>query len=297
MTTWFVRSRWWRGARAVGALAAVAGAASAAFGQAYTIRSGDTVSAIASHFGVSQGVIVAVNHLADPNRIYAGRTLVIPVPVGADNGVPSVTPGRATAASAAVAGSAPRGAGASAGASGPVGAGALSSVPDPLADVVTPGPLTPVITPAPGASTLPADLVAHASRLALLPTFRHWAAVANVPAGLLEAVAWMESGWQATVVSRTGAVGIGQIEPQTAAFISTQLLGATTTLDSRVPDLNIRMSATYLAWLLRQTKGDVATALGGYYQGLTTLRAKGPLNSTRRYVAGVGALWGQFRSG
>ena len=49
------------------------------------------------------------------------------------------------------------------------------------------------------------------------------------------------------------------------------------------------MSAAYLGWLLRQTNGDVANALGGYYQGLTALRVNGPLTITRRYVAGVGA--------
>ena len=119
----------------------------------------------------------------------------------------------------------------------------------------------------------------------------------GVPAGLVEAVGWMESGWHANVVSSTGAVGIGQIEPQTDVFISTQLLGFSGPIDPRLPDNNIRMSAAYLAWLLRQTRGDVANAVGAYYQGLTNLRAKGPLDSTRRYVAGVGAWWAQFRSG
>ena len=119
----------------------------------------------------------------------------------------------------------------------------------------------------------------------------------GVPAGLVEAVAWMESGWRASVVSSTGAVGIGQIEPQTDAFICTQLLGFSAPVDPRLPDNNIRMSAAYLAWLLRQTRGDVANAIGAYYQGLTNLRGKGPLDSTRRYVAGVGAWWAQFRSG
>ena len=107
----------------------------------------------------------------------------------------------------------------------------------------------------------------------------------------------MESGWRARRVSSTGAVGIGQIEPQTDAFICTQLLGFSAPVDPRLPDNNIRMSAAYLAWLLRQTRGDVANAIGAYYQGLTNLRGKGPLDSTRRYVAGVGAWWAQFRSG
>ena len=154
-----------------------------------------------------------------------------------------------------------------------------------------------VVCPTIEARAGPANLLAHPTRLVLQASFRHWAAVYGVPPGLLEAVGWMESGWQTNVVSKTKAVGVGQIEPPTAEFISTQLLGLAKPLDARIPDSNIRMSAVYLAWLLHQTGGNVANALGSYYQGLTTLRAKGPLTVTRRYVAGVGALWALFRSG
>jgi hypothetical protein len=294
MTLRSARSHWLRGTGAVAALAVVAGAGSSAFGgsSGYTIRSGDTLSGLASRFGVTETALVNANHVVDPDRIYAGRTLVIPHTAGSRSnaGVSSVTPspGRAAARTASVP--------AAAGADVP---GPLTSLQptDPTPDLVTPGPLTPVRTPGAGAVRYPADLLAHTTRLGLLPTFRHWASVSNVPAGLLEAVAWMESGWRPTVVSRTGAVGIGQIEPKTATFISTQLLGLATTLDSRVAGTNIRMSAAYLAWLLQQTNGDVATAVGAYYEGLHHLRATGPLSSTRRYVAGVGALWELFRSG
>jgi len=158
-------------------------------------------------------------------------------------------------------------------------------------------PLAPVSTPPPGWPRFPAELLAHPQRLALRPYFQHWAAVFGVPAGLVEATAWMESGWRADVVSSTGAVGIGQIEPQTDAMISMQLLGFRAPLDPRLPDNNIRMMAAYLTFLLYQTRGNVADALGGYYQGLADLRTRGPLSSTRRYVAVIGGLWAQFRSG
>lgn len=46
--------------------------------QSYTIVSGDTLSRIASKFGVSVSSLVAANHIADPNLIYAGNTLIIP---------------------------------------------------------------------------------------------------------------------------------------------------------------------------------------------------------------------------
>ncbi len=44
----------------------------------YTVRPGDTLSAIAMRFGVSQAAIVRANNLADPWFIYVGQRLVIP---------------------------------------------------------------------------------------------------------------------------------------------------------------------------------------------------------------------------
>ena len=162
---------------------------------------------------------------------------------------------------------------------------------------VSAGPLAAVATPPNTAPVFPSRLRAHPSRLTLLPMFRHWSRVSGVPAGLLEAMAWMESGWQTRVVSSTGAIGVGQIEPPTVVFICNSLLGLAHPLDPRNPDANIRMSAAYLAWLLRRTNGNVANALGGYYQGLASLASRGPWDQTRTYVATIGALWRQFGSG
>jgi predicted chitinase/LysM repeat protein len=44
----------------------------------YTIRSGDTLSSIASRYGTSVGAIAAANNISNPNLILAGRTLQIP---------------------------------------------------------------------------------------------------------------------------------------------------------------------------------------------------------------------------
>jgi len=175
---------------------------------------------------------------------------------------------------------------------GPTGDGTA-----PSSDPIVPGPLPQVRTPPPGDPRYPAALLAHPDRLALVPYFRYWSRRFAVPAGLVEAVAWIESGWQSDVVSRTGAIGIGQIEPSTAVFISTDILGLGATLDARLADANIRMSAAYLAWLLQATHGNTAMALGGYYEGLSTLSHKGAYESTRRYVTNVGAVWAALRSG
>lgn len=47
---------------------------------AYTIQPGDTLSAIARRFGTTVERLASLNGIADPNRIYAGRTLQLPDP-------------------------------------------------------------------------------------------------------------------------------------------------------------------------------------------------------------------------
>lgn len=44
----------------------------------HTIQSGDTLGALAQRFGTDVATLARVNNITDPNRIYAGDTLVIP---------------------------------------------------------------------------------------------------------------------------------------------------------------------------------------------------------------------------
>ena len=41
----------------------------------YTIRRGDTLSAIAARYGTTYQKLAAMNGIADPNRIYAGQRI------------------------------------------------------------------------------------------------------------------------------------------------------------------------------------------------------------------------------
>ena len=174
-----------------------------------------------------------------------------------------------------------------------------------------PGPPAAVPTLCPGASTstspptsggpptvaagaLPAALVAHRQRLALVPVFRHWASVCALPSPLLEATCWWESGWQEAVVSVTGAVGLCQIEPAAAATVRGLLDDAA--LDPRSSSDNIEISAAYLRWLLDETGGNRDLALAGYYQGLDAQSYEhGILAESRPYVAGITALLDDYR--
>jgi soluble lytic murein transglycosylase-like protein len=57
---------------------------------------------------------------------------------------------------------------------------------------------------------------------------------------------------------------------------------------------NVHAGVLYLGQLIRDTSGDPATALAGYYQGLRSVVSRGMLPETQRYVANVLALRARF---
>jgi soluble lytic murein transglycosylase-like protein len=138
------------------------------------------------------------------------------------------------------------------------------------------------------AGSLPAQLASQPDRLRLLPVFRQWASICGIPAALVEATCWWESGWQEGEVSVTGAVGVCQIEPAAAETVRGLLDDGS--LDRGSSADNIEMSAAYLRWLLDETGGRQDLALAGYYQGLTSVKEHGILPVSRPYVTGITAL-------
>jgi soluble lytic murein transglycosylase-like protein len=116
------------------------------------------------------------------------------------------------------------------------------------------------------------------------PLFVKWAAHYGVPADLLEATAWIESGWQTGVISKTGAIGVGQLEPSTVDFVRL-LVGIK--LNPYSANDNIRMSARFMRYLLDRTGNNVPLALAAYYQGLRSISTRPALPDTMQYVAAI----------
>ena len=135
-------------------------------------------------------------------------------------------------------------------------------------------------------------IVVPADRAGLRIAFLRFSRLAGVPSDLAMALAWQESGWQRSKVSSTGAVGVMQLMPDTVDFVSTMLLG-TAPLDPRDPVANIRMGTRFLRYPLDSHGGNVDRALASYYQGLRSVRERGPLDETGRFVANVKALRGR----
>jgi soluble lytic murein transglycosylase-like protein len=123
------------------------------------------------------------------------------------------------------------------------------------------------------------------------PVFGRWADEYRVPVTLVEALAWHESEWDNTVVSPAGAIGIGQLLPETAATIAGQLGEDLSPSD---PEENIQMTASYLANLVEQYQGDTRTALAAYAQGSTSIAADGITPETNAVVDSVLELQQEF---
>jgi murein DD-endopeptidase MepM/ murein hydrolase activator NlpD len=140
---------------------------------------------------------------------------------------------------------------------------------------------------------LPAVLAASPARLALRPLFDHWAEHYGVPASVLEAVAWQESGWQQGTVSSTGAVGVGQIMPSTDSFVSSVIAGVR--LDPASVSDNIRISAAFLSYLYATEGQSTCRTLAAYYEGPLNLATRGVFTDTALYVADVEALIPRFQ--
>src|SRR2546430_1319176 len=69
----------------------------------------------------------------------------------------------------------------------------------------------------------------------------------TVPARLVYAVAWQESGWQSTIMACDGGIGTMQVMPNTATWMN-QRFG--TSFDVHALSGNAFLGGQYLAWLV-----------------------------------------------
>jgi soluble lytic murein transglycosylase-like protein len=161
-----------------------------------------------------------------------------------------------------------------------------------LAAVILPGQrLTlPDGAHAPNAApSIPSAATGSATREAVRASIDHWSAVYGVDSRLARATAWMESGFQESVVSNVGALGVMQLLPGTWEWVDQVLLGTTT---PRTYDGNVRAGVRYLRWLLDEFRGNRRLALAGYYQGAQAVRDRGLFDDTKQYVTVILKLYG-----
>ena len=117
--------------------------------------------------------------------------------------------------------------------------------------------------------------------------YDRWAATYGVDAGLVRALAWMESGFQTNLTSSVGAWGVMQIIPSTWAYVEDVLAGEKI---PRTADGNIRVGVLYLRQLLRSFRGNERLALAGWYQGERAVRQHGMYKESKWFAKVVLAL-------
>jgi len=102
-----------------------------------------------------------------------------------------------------------------------------------------------------------------AKRRSYLPIFATQAREHGVPPELVDAVAFVESGYDPTAIGNAGEMGLMQVMPSTAAMLGFQ----GTQAQLAEPTTNIRYGVEYLARALRRAGGDVCRALMKYRAG------------------------------
>ncbi len=142
----------------------------------------------------------------------------------------------------------------------------------------------------PDAPAVPVKLaVAPVASVVLAPTpaemsemIARAGAAHHIDVDLLASVIHAESGGQVKAVSRTGARGLMQLMPGTAAALGVS--------DSFVPEQNIQGGTLYLDQLLTRYKDNLALALAAYNAGpgaVDKYRGIPPYRETRAYVARI----------
>ena len=116
------------------------------------------------------------------------------------------------------------------------------------------------------------------------------ARIYGLPANLLMAIAWQESGWYQHVIAWDGGIGVMQLMPYTAMGIN-----AGTGIRRNPYHLwdNINLGATYLSWLWHNFHGNLAETISGYNEGGWAVIHRGIFNW--HYVNNVLYLMRTFR--
>jgi N-acetylmuramoyl-L-alanine amidase len=264
-------------------------------GSRYTVRAGDTLGGIAARLGTSASALARANGITNPNALQIGTQLRVSGGGGggqvssgtSSGGTYTVQAGDNLGAIAARYGTSAQALAQANGLSNPnvVVVGTRLRVPGRSAGSSTPssGPLTPITAAGSGWGN-------HPSRATVASLMANSAARHGVDVSLVRAVGWQESGWWQGARSSTGAIGVMQLMPTTAAWLGPALLGRQINPYS-VSD-NIDAGTAYLAYLQRQT-GSRRLAIASYYQGLGSVTTRGLLGETESYVASVSAFIGK----
>ena len=237
--------------------AAPAPAPAAAPAGSYTVKAGDTLSAIASTHGVKLTDVLAANQLSMTTVIYPGHKLVIPGT--------SVQPASSTPTPAANV--------------APLVPSSFLGFSYPAAVVSSANENKALLnaSPVPSRAEMRTIVADTARRMGVEPS-------------LALAFANQESGFNQRAVSPANAIGTMQVIPSSGQWAS-DLVGR------QLNVLNPYDNATAGVAIIKQliaTSKDVDTAIAGYYQGQYSVSKNGLYDDTKAYVAAIKAQQKNF---
>ena len=121
------------------------------------------------------------------------------------------------------------------------------------------------------------DRVPNERGKALAPAIQAAADRYNLDPAFLAAVFWTESSYHPDAVSRTGAIGLGQLMPETAEWLH---------VDPRDPMQNIDGSARLYRYLIDRNDGNMPLAIASYAAGQGAVKRAGgvPDQFTANYI-------------
>ncbi len=293
----------------------------------YIVQPGDTLAAIAQRYHVSVRALAHINGISNVNLVQAGRRLAIPVPVRhfrylvqwgdtltaiatrfhlSISAIRSMNPSVGAYLLAGSTLALCSGCGASGGYTAQAGSSYHAPSVSGARYVVQPGDSLTAIAVRYGTTVsalAAANNIATPDRVVIgtvltvpaastgfidaRPIIQRYATYYGLDPTLPLAVAWEESGYNQSVVSPTGAVGVMQVEPYTADHIN-DLLG--THLNIYNLDDNIHAGVYWLSVLVRYYGGNQRLAIAAYYQGTRSIARVGFFKDTVQYVANVLAL-------
>lgn len=265
----------------------------------HIVRSGEHLTGIARRYGSTISAIARANGIANPSYLQVGQRLTIPTLTTAS--VPTVAVAAAAPAAAPVSRSHTVASGENLSViaerygttiAAIAAANAISkpSLIHPGQRLTIPGSGTVAGRPSAGA---PAGMQAlMAARGNIRAIIVEEATAHGVPVPFALAVAWQESGWQPGVVSSAGAVGVMQLTPPTADWVSATMLGSR--IDLRDARSNVRGGVVLLRHYFDRYHGDKALVLAAYYQGQTGADRHGVYAMTRPYIKSILSLEAMF---
>jgi N-acetylmuramoyl-L-alanine amidase len=270
----------------------------------HRIAYGETLTGIAARYGTTIGALVIRNHLADASRIFAGQLLRISgthrqarraaggsQPSG---GSPQPAHRARTVIHMVRAGETLSGIAVRYGVTVD-GIAAANRLADPsfirtgqqlrIPGAQRPRPVPPSHhAPKPRVGMPPSMAAVVRQRSGMRHLITDEARRQHVAPALALALAWQESGWQERVVSSAGAIGVMQLLPATADWVSATMLGEPVNLWQARS--NVRAGVALLKHYLARY-GSRPMALAAYYQGQAGTDRYGIYPISRTYISSI----------